>query len=108
MYNRPPKSKFEEFKDIMNLVFGKRLIELRINLSFQNKECREYLLEKLRDNQTLSELYINYMQEDYSFEILEALSGIKSLNYLELQCKISKDSILQSRIGEEYNFKFEN
>ena len=98
-HNRPPKSKLNEFKEIMDLVFGKRLTVLRINLSFQNEEWREYLLEKLRENQTLSEVSITYMKEGYSICLLESLSEIKSLNYVELQCKIASDSIVTDAIG---------
>mmetsp|Transcript_6972 Transcript_6972/g.6150 ORF Transcript_6972/g.6150 Transcript_6972/m.6150 type:complete len:127 (-) Transcript_6972:2-382(-) len=76
----------------MDMIFDRRMTVLRINLCFQSEECREYLLEKLVSNHTLSELYINYMQSSYTQLLLEALEGVNSLNYLELQTKDSPES----------------
>ncbi|CAI2382895.1 unnamed protein product [Moneuplotes crassus] len=99
-YNRPPGTVFEEFQQVIDAVFCKRLTTLRINLCFLPEDCEDYLLEKIKESKTLLELYINFRKEVYGFQILDSLQSVQSLRYLELQCRVSHTSELHSKIDE--------
>lgn len=52
-YNRPPTATFKEFKTVFDAIFAKRVTQLQVNLCFLKVECKDYLIEKLKQNNTL-------------------------------------------------------
>mmetsp|Transcript_11036 Transcript_11036/g.9769 ORF Transcript_11036/g.9769 Transcript_11036/m.9769 type:complete len:135 (+) Transcript_11036:377-781(+) len=90
---------------VMDLAFSRRLIGLRVNLSFLKVECHEYLLYKLSESHSLVEIYINYLKDSFTEPLLEALKENDSLRYIELQCRISKNSVALEHIE---NFEVES
>jgi len=99
-YNRPPKTKFSEFKQVLDIIFNKRIIELIINLSFLSKECSYYLLEKLRGNRTMKRLTVIFIKEDYVKGLLESVEDICGLDNVNLRCNIKAESTVAETVSK--------